>query len=157
MSQVLSKQTYKFAIWILIGMGLYLLVVALSAVFHLLFQDITKIYVVTETGVVSLDIASYLIYATFELILFVIQTVVVVVLLFIVWFYNFLVVDVFFNGIGDWLNYAFFQSVQKVPESNVTLFANAIDILRLFFVGFVGDFFGSVSSGISDIFGGLSV
>lgn len=155
MSQVLQRSSFKFACYILIAMLIYTLVVALAAVFHLFFPNVQRIAITTTNGVVYLDVVNYLIYGTFDLIFFFIQTVVVVILLFIVWIWNLIVVDMFFHGIGNWLNFEMFKVVQKVPEYNVTLFADSINNLRLYFIGFIGDFFGSVSEGLSDLFGGF--
>jgi hypothetical protein len=151
MSQVVQKQSLKLVAYLGIAALIYIIAVALASAFHLLFPNVKYIDVDGN----KLDIVSYLILGTFDLIFFVIQTVVVAFLLFIVWFYNFLVVDLFFHGIGNWLNLDFFKAVQKTPESAVTLFANAINSLRLEFVGFIGNFFGDVSEGITDIFGGV--
>jgi hypothetical protein len=141
----------KLLAYFFIGIALYLVAFFLAAGFRVLYPDIEFI---TVSGR-NIDIVNYLILGTFDLILFAIQIVLSIVFIVIVWVWNDLFIDKFLYGIGNMFNLNFLLVIQKVPESNVALVVRGIESLRLFFVGFTGDFFGDVSDGISDLFGGL--
>lgn len=141
----------KFLSFFLIGVALYLLAVALAVAFRVFFPSVQFITVEGR----NIDIVNYLILATFDFILYFLQIILSIVFVGIVWVWNGLVVNFFLHGLGNALNLNFLTAIQTVPESNLVLFVNAIESLRLLFVGFIGNFFGDISDGISGLFGGV--